>query len=823
MRSFAAQHGSDRSVGDESSPMPAGRRTLTMGLPARQGSGATAPQVPQADRREEDSYLRTLTESAMRPDLHAAPVQRRATGTAPTADLHEAAQHGTSDQGGPLPFLDQIQRSFGKHDLRALRAHTGDRAAAASSAMGADAYAFGDHVAFAGAPTLHTAAHEAAHVIQQRAGVHLKGGVGEAGDAYERHADEVADLVVAGKSAEELLSRGLGGGAGGTGSAAPAVQHRLTKVGDLGHPANLSTVKSTTTYDLNQVAPRTMQGSTAEIAQTAGNTMQTNVTYSPTTAEGDGTEMIADPLGPDHKLGTEPETGGVWHARTAALDAIFDKDSHIAGHLLNHQLGGPGNDSRNLAPITSSANGVHKNQVESHIKRLVNVHHAWVYYRVKIHYTAHNHLREKGDGRKKKADTFVTVNHPSQIECWWHQYDAAQATIAGTEGHCKIAIEHNGPMAANVKAGKEQRYYASKAKATYPTIAGGTPNATLTSGDTVARDPNAAYTELEYDDLILDLERDVTSNVHALHILAAALNQTGIQPSFIGSPLEVAKDVAAVLNTAPSTEESDAMAAVQHEADAFHANDAYPLDMKVLQESFTKAKAERDKRIVVLKLKAKTLYENKYEDGKAALFAQEFGDGLDQQLTFLPTLEGFIKDLLSTVEKLRNENQELAEKHDKEKEKGVKRKAVIHHHDRLRKLRREGSPGRMSEVVRNAGKSDEGSFEQNFDFLEDRLEELRQKDDGGDEIDEVFEAIESNGSTGWGQSTVELIRKNQGKLLTIDATPYFDLHPPLAKAMDTFVKGAIDSSILETLVNSAYRENAQATHRFLMKLTLDLS
>jgi hypothetical protein len=60
-------------------------------------------------------------------------------------------------------------------------------------------------VAFAGAPNLHTAAHEAAHVIQQRAGVQLKGGVGEVGDPYERHADAVADAVVQGKSSEALL------------------------------------------------------------------------------------------------------------------------------------------------------------------------------------------------------------------------------------------------------------------------------------------------------------------------------------------------------------------------------------------------------------------------------------------------------------------------------------------------------------------------------------------------------------------------------------------------------------------------------------------
>jgi hypothetical protein len=48
-------------------------------------------------------------------------------------------------------------------------------------------------------------AHEAAHVIQQRGGVQLKGGVGAVGDAHEQHADAVADRVVAGQSAEALL------------------------------------------------------------------------------------------------------------------------------------------------------------------------------------------------------------------------------------------------------------------------------------------------------------------------------------------------------------------------------------------------------------------------------------------------------------------------------------------------------------------------------------------------------------------------------------------------------------------------------------------
>lgn len=122
------------------------------------------------------------------------------------------AERGVAEASSSLPHLDTIQRSFGGHDVTGVRAQVGGSAAEASSAIGAEAYATGDKVAFSRAPDLHTAAHEAAHVVQQRAGVHLKGGVGQAGDVYEQHADAVADAVVRGDSAEGLLSEHAGGG-----------------------------------------------------------------------------------------------------------------------------------------------------------------------------------------------------------------------------------------------------------------------------------------------------------------------------------------------------------------------------------------------------------------------------------------------------------------------------------------------------------------------------------------------------------------------------------------------------------------------------------
>ena len=143
------------------------------------------------------------------------PVQRRyAAGTARApshatdgarSDAHAIASAGVQGSGSPLPDLAAIQSSFGSHDVSGIQAHVGGQAAAASEAIGAEAYATDNHVAFRSSPDLHTAAHEAAHVVQQRGGVQLQGGFDIGDDQYERNADAVADAVVAGESAEPLL------------------------------------------------------------------------------------------------------------------------------------------------------------------------------------------------------------------------------------------------------------------------------------------------------------------------------------------------------------------------------------------------------------------------------------------------------------------------------------------------------------------------------------------------------------------------------------------------------------------------------------------
>ena len=126
--------------------------------------------------------------------------------------LHQVARAGLRDVGQPYPFLAEIQRSFGQHDISGLESHTGEAARVANSELGSTAYHKGGHVAFGQAPTLADAAHEAAHYVQGVGAAHLEGGVGQAGDVYERHADRVSAAVVAGESAELLLDRSPGGG-----------------------------------------------------------------------------------------------------------------------------------------------------------------------------------------------------------------------------------------------------------------------------------------------------------------------------------------------------------------------------------------------------------------------------------------------------------------------------------------------------------------------------------------------------------------------------------------------------------------------------------
>jgi hypothetical protein len=148
-----------------------------------------AEHQPEAARKSSLSGLRQL--------------QQKSSGEGKAGgELLRVAARGVDSPTTAMPHGDRIQAAFGGHDVSRIQAHVGGSTAAE---MGANAYASGQHVVFDRQPDLHTAAHEAAHVVQQARGVNLYGGVGEAGDQYEQQADAVADRVVAGQSAADLL------------------------------------------------------------------------------------------------------------------------------------------------------------------------------------------------------------------------------------------------------------------------------------------------------------------------------------------------------------------------------------------------------------------------------------------------------------------------------------------------------------------------------------------------------------------------------------------------------------------------------------------
>lgn len=132
-------------------------------------------------------------------------------GSVPSGDvgnMQAIANSGIASAGSPFPHKEQIQSAFGRHSIDKFTAHTDSVARAAAKSISAEAYATGTAAAFeTSTPDLHTAAHEAAHLVQQQGNIAPKNNVGYTNDKYERHADEVAEKVVSGQSAESLLDK----------------------------------------------------------------------------------------------------------------------------------------------------------------------------------------------------------------------------------------------------------------------------------------------------------------------------------------------------------------------------------------------------------------------------------------------------------------------------------------------------------------------------------------------------------------------------------------------------------------------------------------
>jgi len=668
--------------------------------------------------RAVDAGTERPTLASLFPGVTSTPaVQRRAErepgGARDESAIHASAARGIATPSSALPFADVIQRSFGRHDISSIQAHVGADAAASAGAIGADAYASGNHVVLGRGTDLFTVAHEAAHIVQQRGGVHLKGGVGAAGDAYEQHADAVAALVVQNKSSEALLDRYADAGASGhrasadvqcmptkwvdidTNAAHPWMPHRTAldhqghskgsgarlngapvskisyggvgQAGGLGvtatnlgklpqapaitadvvgpmrqaqpgigvyhnvallpailggessfanvvalppaaalslqylhgvanrlihqagtylnyavtvqeqldqhagvyyarsiharwaqvtphggevagsvgdytitvMPPSYSKGQDTSKADAADLGPLTVNQATSptphdRMRGARATELRTTIDFAPA-LQGDGVRMTAYRLGPDHKIGDQPTTGNnTWTTRRRALEtASGNKMSYVAGHLLNHHLGGPGNEERNLTPIPSDVNDLHESAVESVIKKLVNIHGRWVYYDVQV-----KHLM---DG---------LVPYPAELVCTWAQLDQAGDYIPSTYAQKTLPIR---PPSAY---GVAPIAYGKK----LPNLATLGAVHQAAGANTLAAD--GAETTLDFDDVLLEDSATLKHQAVVMQPLIAHLKQVGLHTQFMhNAPLRQGV-LAALAAVKPSAIEAAARAAV---------------------------------------------------------------------------------------------------------------------------------------------------------------------------------------------------------------------------------------------------------------------
>lgn len=125
------------------------------------------------------------------------------------------------------------------------------------------------------------------------------------------------------------------------------------------------------------------------IPSLAGKKYETRITYGPTDDRG-GTLMVAHPLGADNKdRGSKPDQSAnfppIWNF---VANERHGHRLYIKGHLLNQNLGGPGDQLGNITPLSYSANSNHLNAVEKSVKSVVLGDKKLVHYEVHINYPA---------------------------------------------------------------------------------------------------------------------------------------------------------------------------------------------------------------------------------------------------------------------------------------------------------------------------------------------------------------------------------------------------------------------------------------------------
>ncbi|WP_437727118.1 hypothetical protein [Sorangium sp. So ce861] len=145
---------------------------------------------------------------------------------------------------------------------------------------------------------------------------------------------------------------------------------------------------------------------------------------------GCGTWMDAWLYPDDKPSGSKPSVQPAWWApmmNDPATDKQWVSNYVVQGHLLNENLGGPGNDMRNLTPIAKSTNTQHHNFVEKpakNVKKNGNI----LEYKVNVDYSQPPPPAWFGN---KIAPTYLH-NFAYAIECVLQEYDAKTEMAIGS-------------------------------------------------------------------------------------------------------------------------------------------------------------------------------------------------------------------------------------------------------------------------------------------------------------------------------------------------------------------------------------------------------
>jgi hypothetical protein len=349
------------------------------------------------------------------------------------------------------------------------------------------------------------------------------------------------------------------------------------------------------------------------------------------TSHDDGVKMVADPLGPDHTLGSTPGADGVWADKRRKLERSSGDMSYVAGHLLNENLGGPGNEARNLAAIPQVANKKHSDEVEEKIKEIVNNKHGWVRYEV----TA---------DQEQDADS-KNLWYTSAFHCDWYQLDPKTGNkVKGTHGHVDIDIPppsyfNDGNDALEKDPGKSGK-----------------------GVDRWDRDPAAAWSKVSRKEVVLTNTDDLSSAAAVMKPIQAVLDKMQISDTILDVPeAELSKSLISIMKASKvSASEKKANEVIETESKALEelsnkgelANYEIGKDLRWALEN---APIERLVRLKAMYTDVENLYKLIYDQPAAINLMKDVQEALDKEHNQRAHVEKTAMYMLDLVIKAREE------------------------------------------------------------------------------------------------------------------------------------------------------------------------